>query len=71
MEEYRGIVESARDQVRKDKALMIVLNLARHVKGNKKSFHRYLSDKRKNRKDVGPLGRNRETSLPVIWRKLR
>jgi len=45
-EEYRDIVQAARDQVRKDKAL-IELNLARDVKGNKKSFYGYRSDKRK------------------------
>ncbi|GAB0197821.1 hypothetical protein GRJ2_002247500 [Grus japonensis] len=39
------------DQVRKAKAL-IELNLARDVKGNKKSFY---SDKRKTRENVGPL----------------
>ena len=31
------------------------LSLSRDVKGNKKSFYRYLSDKRKTRKNVGPL----------------
>ena len=36
-EEYREIVRAARDQVRKAKAL-IEVNLARDVKGNKKSF---------------------------------
>ncbi|GAB0176056.1 hypothetical protein GRJ2_000070800 [Grus japonensis] len=53
-EEYRETVQAARDQVRKAKAL-IELNLARDVKGNKKSFYRYVSDKRKTRKNVGPL----------------
>ncbi|GAB0183519.1 mitochondrial enolase superfamily member 1 [Grus japonensis] len=53
-EEYRGIVQAARDQVRKTKTL-IELNLARDVKGNKKSFYRYISDKRKTRENVGPL----------------
>ncbi|GAB0208055.1 hypothetical protein GRJ2_003271200 [Grus japonensis] len=38
-EEYRETVRAARDQVRKAKAL-IELNLARDVKGNKKSFYR-------------------------------
>ena len=38
-EEYREIVRVARDQVRKAKAV-IELNLARDVKGNKKSFYR-------------------------------
>ncbi|KAK4814550.1 hypothetical protein QYF61_023749 [Mycteria americana] len=31
------------------------LNLVRDVKGNKKSSHRYVSDKRKSRENVGPL----------------
>ncbi|GAB0188293.1 mitochondrial enolase superfamily member 1 [Grus japonensis] len=53
-EEYREIVRTARDQVRKAKAL-IELNLARDIKGNKKSFYRYVSDKRKMRENVGPL----------------
>ena len=53
-EEYREIVRAARDQVRKAKAL-IELNLARDVKGNKKSFYRYVGDKRKTRENVGPL----------------
>ncbi|GAB0181903.1 hypothetical protein GRJ2_000655600 [Grus japonensis] len=38
-EKYREIVQAARDQVRKAKAL-IELNLARDIKGNKKSFYR-------------------------------
>ncbi|GAB0192671.1 hypothetical protein GRJ2_001732400 [Grus japonensis] len=51
---YRETVQAARDQVRKAKAL-IELNLARDVKGNKKRFYRYVSDKRKMRKNGGPL----------------
>ncbi|GAB0187514.1 F-box only protein 11 [Grus japonensis] len=38
----------------KAKAL-IEINLARDVKGNKKSFYRYVSDKRRTRENVGPL----------------
>ncbi|GAB0178229.1 mitochondrial enolase superfamily member 1 [Grus japonensis] len=53
-EEYREIVRAARDQVRKAKVLT-ELNLARDIKGNKKSFCRYISDKRKMRENVGPL----------------
>ncbi|GAB0202857.1 mitochondrial enolase superfamily member 1 [Grus japonensis] len=53
-EEYRETVRAARDQVRKAKALR-ELNLARDVKDNKKSFYRYVSDKRRTREDVGPL----------------
>ncbi|GAB0183571.1 mitochondrial enolase superfamily member 1 [Grus japonensis] len=53
-EEYREIVRAARDQVRKAKAL-IELNLARDIKDNKKSFYRYVSDKRKTRENADPL----------------
>ncbi|KFV98219.1 hypothetical protein N327_09172, partial [Fulmarus glacialis] len=63
-EEYREIVQAARDQIRKAKAL-IELNLARDVKGNKKSFYRYVGDKRKTRENVGPL-RNKTGDL-VTW----
>ncbi|GAB0208353.1 mitochondrial enolase superfamily member 1 [Grus japonensis] len=54
-EEYRETVQAARDQVRKAKALMIELNLARDVKDNKKGFYRYVRDKRRTRENVGPL----------------
>ncbi|GAB0186694.1 mitochondrial enolase superfamily member 1 [Grus japonensis] len=53
-EEYRENIQATRDQVRKAKVL-IDLNLARDVKSNKKSFYRYISDKRKMRENVGPL----------------
>ncbi|GAB0190817.1 mitochondrial enolase superfamily member 1 [Grus japonensis] len=53
-EEYRETVQAARNQVRKAKAL-IEINLARDVKDNKKSFYRYVSDKRRTRENVGPL----------------
>ena len=53
-EGYRETVRVAREQVRKAKAL-IELNLARDIKGNKKSFYRYIGDKRKTRENVGPL----------------
>ncbi|GAB0187098.1 mitochondrial enolase superfamily member 1 [Grus japonensis] len=53
-DEYRETVRAARDQVRKAKAL-IDLNLASDIKGNKKSFCGYISDKRKTRENVGPL----------------
>ncbi|GAB0206940.1 mitochondrial enolase superfamily member 1 [Grus japonensis] len=53
-EEYRETVQAARDQVRKAKAL-IEISLARDIKGNKKSFYRYVSDKRRMRENVGPL----------------
>ncbi|GAB0209800.1 mitochondrial enolase superfamily member 1 [Grus japonensis] len=53
-EEYRETVRAARDQVRKAKAL-IEISLARDVKDNKKRFHRYVSEKRRTRENVGPL----------------
>ncbi|KFV16061.1 hypothetical protein N340_10026, partial [Tauraco erythrolophus] len=53
-EEYREIVRATRDQVRKAKAL-IELNLARDIKGNKKNFYGYVSDKKRSREDVSPL----------------
>ncbi|GAB0204525.1 mitochondrial enolase superfamily member 1 [Grus japonensis] len=53
-EEYRETVRAAREQVRKAKALTEI-SLARDVKDNKKSFYRYVSDKRRMRENVGPL----------------
>ncbi|KFO06993.1 hypothetical protein N312_02671, partial [Balearica regulorum gibbericeps] len=53
-DEYRETVRAARDQVRKAKALMEI-NLARDVKDNKKSFDRYVSEKRRMMENVGPL----------------
>ncbi|GAB0203144.1 mitochondrial enolase superfamily member 1 [Grus japonensis] len=53
-EKYRETVRAARDQVRKAKAL-IEISLARDIKGNKKNFYRYVSDKRRRRENVGPL----------------
>ncbi|KAK4823788.1 hypothetical protein QYF61_006510 [Mycteria americana] len=42
------------DEVRKAKT-QLELNLAKDVKDNKKSFYRYVDDKRKTRENVGPL----------------
>ena len=53
-EKYRDIIRAASDQVRKAKA-MTEINLARDIKGNKKSFCRYISDKSKTRENMGPL----------------
>ncbi|GAB0188852.1 mitochondrial enolase superfamily member 1 [Grus japonensis] len=53
-EEYRQTVRAAREQVSKAKGL-IEISLARDVKDNKKSFYRYVSDKRRMRENVGPL----------------
>ncbi|GAB0204363.1 hypothetical protein GRJ2_002901900 [Grus japonensis] len=50
-EEYRETVQAARDQVRNAKVL-IELNLAGDVKGNRKIFYKYISHKRKTRENV-------------------
>lgn len=51
-EEYREVVRAARDQVRKAEALA-ELNLARDSKGSKKSYYRYVCNKRKTWESVG------------------
>ncbi|GAB0175696.1 mitochondrial enolase superfamily member 1 [Grus japonensis] len=48
-------------QIPRAKAL-IEISLARYVKDNKKSFYRYVSDKRRTRENVGPL-RNEMSEL--------
>jgi len=53
-EEHRETVQAVRDQARKAKAL-IDLNLDRYIKGNKKSFYRYISDKRQSKENMGRL----------------
>jgi len=53
-EEYKEVVQVAREQVSKAKALT-ELHLTSDVKENKKAFCRYLSDKMKTRENVGPL----------------
>ncbi|KFV01565.1 hypothetical protein N340_02895, partial [Tauraco erythrolophus] len=63
-EEYKEIVQATRDQVRKAKAL-IELNLARDIKGKKKNFYRYVSDKKTTRENVGPL--RKETGDLATW----
>ncbi|KFV17142.1 hypothetical protein N339_01295, partial [Pterocles gutturalis] len=51
--QYRNTVREARDQVRKAKA-QTELNIAKDVKGNRKNFNRYVSNKRRTRENVGP-----------------
>lgn len=58
------MVQVAKDQVRKPKALS-ELKLARDIKGNKKGFHIYVGDKRKIRENVNPL--QKETGDLVTW----
>jgi len=49
---------------RKAKALT-ELNLTRDVKGNKKAFYRYVSDRRQTRENVGPF--QKEAGDLVTW----
>jgi len=63
-EDYKEVVQAARDQVRKAKT-QIELNLARDIKENKKKFYRYICDKKKVR-DVGPLQKETE-GYREIW----
>jgi len=44
---------------------MTEINLARDIKGNKKSFYRYIGDKRKAKDNVGSLWK--ETGDLVTW----
>ena len=51
--------EQPGDQIRKAKT-HIELNLSRAIKGNKKKFYGYISDKRKVWEDAGPLHKETE-----------
>lgn len=51
---WKDYGDAIRDGVRKTKTYPD-LNLVRGVKGNKKGFHRYISNKIKTREDVGSL----------------
>lgn len=65
-EEYREISPKTRNQDRKAKVL-IELNLARDIKGNKKGFYRYISAQKNTREMVGPLQRKLEIWSLGIW----
>jgi len=52
-EKYRNVVRACKDATRKAKA-HLELKLARALKGNKKSFFKYISSKWKARDNVGP-----------------
>lgn len=64
-EGYRGIVQAARDQARKTKVLL-ELNLAREIEGNKKSFYRYISVTKKIGKIQALSGKKWETWSPGL-----
>lgn len=58
-EQYKEIFPTAKKMVRKAKALA-VLNLARGIKSNKKSFPGYIGNERKTRQNVAPFRRDIE-----------
>ena len=53
-EEYRDAVRTCRRRIRKAKA-QVELNLARDVKNNKKTFYRYIGQKRQAKMGVPSL----------------
>ncbi|KAF1449307.1 hypothetical protein FQV21_0007288, partial [Spheniscus demersus] len=52
--EYRDLVRSCREEMRKAKA-QLELNLAAVVKDNKKSFYKYINDKKRAKETLHPL----------------
>ena len=52
-EEYRGVIQTCRDGIKKAKAQM-ELNLARDVKNNK-GFYRYIGRRRQAKESVPPV----------------
>jgi len=71
LEDYKEVFWASKDQVKKAKT-QIELYLARDMKANKTKFYRYVSDKKKVRKDVGPLWKEtrdlvtRDTEKPKV-----
>ncbi|KAK1207000.1 LIN1 transcriptase, partial [Pygoscelis papua] len=53
-EEYRDLVRSCREEMRKAKA-QLERNLAAVVKDNKKSFYKYINDKKRAKENLHPL----------------
>ena len=53
-EEYRNALQTCRHRIRKAKA-QVELNLARDVKNNKKTFYRYIGQKRQAKTGVPSL----------------
>ncbi|CAM4664489.1 unnamed protein product [Lepidochelys kempii] len=53
-EEYKNIARACRNEIRRVKS-HLELQLARDVKSNKKGFFRYVGNKKKAKKSVGPL----------------
>ncbi|CAM4574228.1 unnamed protein product [Lepidochelys olivacea] len=53
-EEYKNVARACRNEIRRAKS-HLALQLARDVKSNKKGFFRYVGNKKKAKKSVGPL----------------
>ncbi|KAF1676790.1 hypothetical protein FQV07_0001317, partial [Pygoscelis papua] len=53
-EEYRDLIRSCREEMRKAKA-QLERNLAAVVKDNKKSFYKYINDKKRAKENLHPL----------------
>jgi len=52
-EEYRGLVKSCREEIRKAKT-QLELRMATVVKDNKKYFYKYISNKKRAKKSLHP-----------------
>lgn len=59
-EEYRNLVQTSMEEVRKAKAQMGI-KLVRDIKDDKKGFYKYTGGEKKTRENVGTLTR------PGIW----
>lgn len=69
-EEYRGIVQASRGEVKQARVQM-ELNLVRNVKGNKKCFCKYIGDK-ENEGKCGPIAEQvRGRALHKAGKRLR
>jgi len=53
-EEYRGLVRSCREEIRKAKA-QLELRLATIVRDNKKRFYKYINNKKRAKENLHPL----------------
>jgi len=53
-EEYRGLIRSCREEIRKAKA-QVELRLATIVQGNKKCFYKYINNKKRAKQSLHPL----------------
>jgi len=53
-EEYRGLIRSCREEIRKAKA-QLELRLATVVRDNKKCFYKYINNKKRAKENLHPL----------------